>query len=426
MYLWRMDNFSRQELEMRFRAIVETAVDGIVTIDAQGIIESANRAACRLFGYEESELVGGTINRLMPAHHSDAHDNYLARYLQTGERRIIGIGREVVGLRKDGSTFPFWLSVSELRFEGRVVFTGLVHDISELKNAQTELQSLNSALESKVHERTEQLAEVVNDLLAANKRLEHEVHERQAAERALQQKQEELLASLARERELGELKSRFVSLASHEFRTPLSTVLSSAALVKRYAELGNTEKQEFHLEKIRAAVGHLTGILNDFLSLTKLEEGRVENNPEWFDFAEFCAEVAEELRGLAKPGQDILCQNLAPGLAIYQDKRILRNILYNLISNGLKYSERDVTCTVRHEPEALKIEIADRGIGIPESEQKHLFERFFRAKNASNIQGTGLGLNIVRRYADIIGAQLVFVSREGEGTVFTLSISLKQ
>lgn len=421
-----MESRKTDELYLRYRAMVESAVDGIINIDQHGIIESVNPASCRLFGYSEDEMVGQSVNMLMPSPQREEHDGYIKNYLNTGVKRIIGIGREVKGVRKNGTTFPFWLSVVEIIFEGAVSFSGFVHDITDLKNAESEVRRLNADLEKKVNERTEQLAEVVNQLLSSNKLLKNEIRERQAAEEALNQNRDELLRALDRERELSELKSRFVALASHEFRTPLSTILSSASLVKRYAEMGNTEKQDFHLEKIKMGVNHLTGILNDFLNLSKLEEGLVVSHPESFNLTDFTAEIADEMNGLTKPGQRILWTDRTDGRQVSLDRRILKNVLYNLVSNALKYSERDVQCRTGFNSGWLEIEVRDHGIGIPESDQKHMFDRFFRAKNALHIQGTGLGLNIVRRYLDLLGGDITFVSREGEGTTFTVRLPIAQ
>jgi PAS domain S-box-containing protein len=411
---------SREELELRLYAMFETAVDGIVTIDHHGIIESTNQATCRLFGYEKSEMVGNNITMLMPSPFREMHDAYIGNYLDSGKKKIIGIGREVQGRRKNGTVFPFWLSVSEIPIKGKLVFAGFVHDITELKKAEHEVRLLNSALESKVSERTEQLADVVNRLLAANKKLEREVYDRQSAEQALHMKQEELVQALEREKELSELKSRFVSMASHEFRTPLATIQSSGALVRRYAETSNMERLQFHLEKIRNTVNNLTSILNDFLSLTKLEEGRVENRPELFDLHTFCQETIEEVRGLTKPGQEIMYMDVDEVHLVSLDPRLLRNILYNLLSNAIKYSSKSITLESHIQNNALILQVIDQGLGIPDADKQHLFDRFFRASNVTNIQGVGLGMNIVKRYLEIMGGDISFESEEGKGTTFTI------
>lgn len=418
-----MEALSREELELRLEAVFGNAVDGIILIDQSGIIQSINDAGCRLFGYPSEEVIGFTVNRLMPMPHSAIHDQYLHNYLSTGFKKIIGIGREVTGLRKNGSEFPFWLSVSEFRIGERIIFTGFIHDISKLKQAEHEIRQLNTELEAKVSERTEQLADVVNRLLAANKKLEREVYDRQTAENALQQKQEELVQALEREKELSELKSRFVSMASHEFRTPLATILSSGALIRRYTEQTNVERQLFHLDKIRFTVNNLTSILNDFLSLTKLEEGRIANNPEWFDLSAFCAETIEEIRGLAKNGQNIIPRIYGDRQTVYLDRRLLKNILYNLLSNAIKYSSKDIYCEATSTNERLTIKIIDQGIGIPEADKIYMFDRFFRASNVTNIQGVGLGMNIVKRYLEVMSGDISFESEEGKGTTFTIQFS---
>jgi PAS domain S-box-containing protein len=411
---------SREELELRLYAMFENAVDGIITIDPRGIIESTNQSASQLFGFERHEMVGNNITMLMPSPFRELHDTYIAKYLETGHKKIIGIGREVQGKRKNGTVFPFWLSVNEIQIEGQIIFTGFVHDITELKKAEQEVRNLNSALESKVSERTEQLADVVNRLLAANKKLEREVYDRQSAEQALQVKQEELVHALEREKELSELKSRFVSMASHEFRTPLATIQSSAALVRRYAETTNMERLHFHLEKIRSTVNNLTSILNDFLSLTKLEEGKVENRPETFDLHVFCHETIEEVRGLTKPGQEIMYVGPDETHLVFLDPRLLRNILYNLLSNAIKYSSKNITLESHFDDNTLILHVIDQGVGIPEAEKQHLFDRFFRASNVTNIQGVGLGMDIVKRYLQIMGGDISFESEEGKGSTFTV------
>lgn len=421
-----MEKQSRKELELRLQAMFDTAVDGIITIDRRGIIDSVNPSACQLFGYSKKEMLGKDVSFLAPHPHRAEHTSYIEKYLATGKKKIIGIGREVQGQRKDGSLFPFWLSVSELRIGEHIIFTGFIHDISELKKAEQEVQQLNADLESKVGERTEQLADAVNRLLAANKKLEREIRERQAAEQALQEKQEELVQALEREKELGALKTRFVSMASHEFRTPLATIQSSAALVRRYAEAANVERLSYHLEKINMTVNNLTSILNDFLSLNKLEEGRVENQPQHFDLQHFCHETIEEIRGLAKSGQNIILNSSEKNVSVFLDPRLLKNILYNLLSNAIKYSEKDILCESSVAKGQLHIRVIDQGIGIPETDKQHLFERFFRASNATNIQGVGLGMNIVQRYLSIMGGDISFESEEGKGSIFTLTFEVDE
>jgi PAS domain S-box-containing protein len=536
------------DVASRLQAVIETAVDGIITIDESGHIEFANPSTCKIFQYEVAEMVGNNISMLMPSPYHENHDGYMHNYMSTGVKKIIGIGREVRGKKKDGTIFPFWLSVSEVKLESkRRMFTGIVHDLTEQKQAEEELLKLNQDLESIVAERTDKLSDVVNKLLSTNQQLQHEIQERKAAEQALlisreelkntqevlseivnnypdgsisvvdknfnylftggeihnslgndvedligkrifplvsnriwatmkddfqavfegkiiqdyeipeiiqgfafavdafplkddegninriavftrnisdlKKVEEDLRAALNKERELGELKSRFVSMASHEFRTPLSTILSSASLSAQYTLTEQQDKREKHYQKIKSSVTSLTGILNDFLSLSRLEEGRVEVHYEDVDFSIFCMEMAEEINPILKQGQHIFVKHSHESMVLTMDKKLMKMILINLLTNASKYSDEgaEIHCIVKKDNNALEIDIIDRGIGIPDEDKPHMFDRFFRASNAMNIKGTGLGLNIVKRYVELMGGTIKFKSELGKGSTFTVS-----
>jgi PAS domain S-box-containing protein len=410
-------------------ALFQTAVDGMIIINARGIIQLVNPAVITLFGYAEEELIGQNISMLMPANDSKQHDQYINNYVETGHKKIIGIGREVWGLRKCGNIFPFRLAVSEVKLAETSFFAGIIHDVSLQKAAEAEIISLNTKLEARIHERTEKLAQVVNTLLQTNENLANEIIERKNVEEALSISRQEVEKALATERALSELKSRFVSTASHEFRTPLSTILSSISLIDRYAQKSSEyEKQGKHIQRIKLSVNNLTGILNDFLSVSRLEEGKVNANISYFDLTELIAEVVEEMEVYTKPKQTI--EYINEGEHIRQvclDPHFLKNILINLISNAIKYSNDGQLVIIRSKvaDNQLFISIEDKGMGIAEDEQKHLFERFFRAQNATNIQGTGLGLNIVQRYVELLHGKISYVSRLNEGTTFTITIPLQ-
>jgi two-component system sensor kinase FixL len=413
------------ESDTFLRDVFDSAVDGILVIDDRGIIQVANPAACRLFGYALNELVGVNVSTLMPSPHRGRHDEYLRRYQKTGQARIIGIGREVEGRRKDGNLFPFRLSVSETHTsDGRVLYTGVVHDITEIKEAERQLRELNVRLEGKVRERTEELSKAVNRLLSTNHELEHEVGERRKTERALVDSQRELEHALDREKELGDLKSRFLTLASHEFRTPLTTILSSASLIARYTGEDGQERRQRHIDRIRSAVRTLTGLLEDFLNVGKLEEGRIETRPERIEAAGMIAEWVADFRETAWKDGEIRFRCDDETYPLQTDPKVLHNMLLNLLSNAVKYSPSPIDVTVRLRKDAGRIllSVSDRGMGIPQADQEHLFERFFRATNVTNIQGTGLGLHIVREYAELLGGTVSFTSREGEGTTFTVHL----
>jgi len=413
-----------RETDNKFKAILATAVDSIIIIDQRGRMDMVNEAALKLFGYTEDELIGRNVKMLMPEPDSSRHDGYLDHYHQTGERRIMGFGREVKGRKKDGTEFPFSLGVSELRLRDRIMFVGIIHDLTnisearrQLTNYAEELKKANENLEQEVQRRTAQLGASNNLLQQTNKELEAEVSLRRKAE-------EEATASLSREKELNELKSRFVSMASHEFRTPLAGILTSVSLLARYEQADQADKRKRHMDIIRGAVHNLTAILNDFLSLEKLESGRVDIHAESFPLLPLVEEFSSEIQGMLKPGQ-ILEFEIEPGLKdVWADRHLLRNILTNLVSNAIKYSFEGsrISVRMRIEGDDLRTDVVDRGMGIPAKNQPHMFDRLFRASNVTNIQGTGLGLNIVRHYLDLHGGTITFASTEGEGTTFTFRI----
>lgn len=432
-----MPNQSTEDVAAYLEAIFNTAIDAIFTINDRGIVERMNPAAEALFGFSASEVLGNNISMLMTKPDQQHHDAYIHRYIETRQPHIIGIGREVTGRRKDGSELPLRLAVSETILHGRRFFTGIIHDLTAMKQAEAEIRKLNNdlelqneRLEQKVNLRTEELSEAVNRLLGVNQQLQQEAEERRAAEKALRKSEEDLRKALEKEKQLNQLKSRFVSMASHEFRTPLSTVLSSADLAEAYAggSEDHQEKRSKHLRRIKSAVGTLTNILNDFLSLSKLEENKVQKQAVYFLLKDFCHEVEDEVHGLMKPGQHIIYEHENCEWEVMLDKQILKNIIYNLLSNACKYSDagKPIFCRMQVRSEALHIEIEDQGIGIPEEDQPHMFERFFRANNVENIQGTGLGLNIVKQYLGLLDGNISFSSRPGLGTIFRINIPLTQ
>lgn len=232
----------------------------------------------------------------------------------------------------------------------------------------------------------------------------------------------QLEQALKKERDVGLLKSRFVSMASHEFRTPLTSILASAGLIDMYRERGMLDKQIKHVERIKSSVDNLTSILNDFLSLEKLESGKIQFKTMSIDWLNFIAEVREEV-SLMRKGQVIEHQHEGDKIAEI-DPHLVKNILINLLSNAIKYSPETEAVQLITEKRngSLKIQVIDRGIGIPEEEQRQLFSRFFRASNANTIQGTGLGLTIVKRYIDLMNGSISFTSKENEGTTFVVEI----
>ena len=386
-------------------AIIKNAIDGIITMSERGTVESINPSACKLFEYSPEEVIGKNISMLMPPPDREKHDDYISRYQKTGVPHIIGIGREVTGLKKDGSRFPFRLAVSEVPFFGRNIFTGFIHDLTRQKEAEDELKDHAAHLEEVVAERTQALKKIVEELSVAK---------------------EEVSLSLEKEKELSQLKSRFVSMASHEFRTPLSAVQLSAVLIDKYAQPYQNDHISKHVAKIKIAVGNLTAILDDFLSLEKLEAGRVEPSFSKFDLVKLAEEITEEMQMVAKQNQSIIYLHTGTAKTVNLDLNLLKNCVINLIANAIKYSGENTFIEFNTEIKGKEcmITVKDNGIGIPENDQKHLFEPFFRAHNTGNIPGTGLGLNIVERYTGLMNGKIDFKSSVKLGTIFTLSFPI--
>jgi PAS domain S-box-containing protein len=232
--------------------------------------------------------------------------------------------------------------------------------------------------------------------------------------------------ALEKERNLNEMKSRFVSMASHEFRTPLSTILSSNSLVEKYQEIGEFEKAKKHTSRIRKSVHGLTEILNDFLSVDKLETQLTPIKIAPFNFHEFLSEIVEEMNSIKNEKQTINIRVNDFEEEVSSDPHILKNILYNLISNAIKYSpydgEIEIYAAVNNSN--LSVSVSDNGIGIPKKDQAQLFSRFFRASNAINIKGTGLGLQIVQKYIDMLNGEISYESEEHNGSTFTITIPI--
>lgn len=403
-------------------AIFETAIDCIIIIDERGTIQLVNESTTKLFGYDRSELVGQNVRMMMPEHHAVQHDQYLKNYHETRHPKIIGIGRDEKGRRKDGSLFPMRLAVNEVVIENTKYYAGIIQDKTNLRSAEAEIERMNQELERKVIQRTLELEDKNNQLIQINTTLNREIKERQQIEAILLENERDLQHALEKEKELNELKSRFVSMASHEFRTPLSTILSSAGLIARYPDGEQQPQRSRHIERIKSSVNMLTGILDDFLSLAKLEEGRITVTPESFLLDDLIREVMDELRPNLKTGQETFLESKTEDIQLIQDRTLMKHILYNLLSNATKYSleNKPIFLRTTNNVKTIELEIEDQGIGIPAQDQGYLFTRFFRAKNVTNIQGTGLGLNIIRHYINLMGGEIRFTSTEGKGSCFTI------
>ena len=407
---------SSQTEKQQVTALFEHATEGIVLTDDKGNIILLNPAASQLFGYDREELLGQPVEKLIPSRFHHRHIEYRETFYHHPGNRAMGHGRDLFARKKDGKEFPVDVSLSYYRQQGSLFVIAFIVDITARKQSEQELL-----------ERKKQLETITSDISTLNAELEGKVEERTLILREalgeLEKSQQELHEALDKERELNEIKSRFVSMASHEFRTPLSTVLSSAALLSRYQKEDQQPLRDKHIWKIKDSVKHLNNLLEDFLSLGKLEEGKVNAELAAFDVKEFLDETVEEMRSLAKEGQVIRCEYEGDNHFV-SDKRLLKNILINLLGNAVKFSPEGATIslTVVKEPGQLTLAIRDQGIGISPEDQQHLFSSFFRGGNAVNIEGTGLGLHIVKRYLDLLGGSITLNSVLGEGTTFTVKL----
>ncbi|MFM7838516.1 MAG: PAS domain S-box protein, partial [Chitinophagaceae bacterium] len=375
---------SIEEDQSRMNALFEHATEGIILTNSQGEIVLANPASEIIFKYSRSELMGKPVELLIPERFSQRHKGHRAHYQASPSNRRMGHNLDLYAVDKYGREFPVEISLSHFRQKNESFVVVFIIDISQRKEAELNMTR-----------QREQLEKVSDEIRQLNTNLEAKVQERtlilKEALQELEQSQKDLSEALSKEKELNEIKSRFVSMASHEFRTPLSSVLSSASLLSRYTKSEEQESRDRHINRIKDSVKHLNDLLEDFLSLGKLEEGKVNTQAERFAIRGFLEEIIEEMRAIMKPHQQLNMHCDYPD-PVVTDKKLLRNNLINLLSNAIKFSGEEgvILITASKQPGALQVTVTDQGIGIAEEDQQHLFSSFFRGKNAVNIQGTGL------------------------------------
>jgi len=382
-----------ESLNKDISKIMEESLNEVFIFDAETLnFIQVNIGARQNLGYSLKELKKLTPIDIKP---NFTKDSFLKKVMPLIEGKKNNLVFQTLHLRKDQTTYPVEVHLQYSTFGKKSVFVAFILDITNRIKAEKQLQDYSNHLEDKVEARTEELLE----------------------------SQEKLLEALSKEQELSELKSRFVSMASHEFRTPLTTILSSSNLVKMHIERGNLDKYQKHINNIKSAVNNLTTILSDFLSLEKIESGKVKYSPNPINLVEFIPSVIEEVNLLTGSEQNINFI-LSDGNEAHIDEHLVRNILINLLSNAIKYSPNgeDIELSVDKKASNLIIKVKDKGIGIPEDQHKQMFSRFFRATNVSTIQGTGIGLTIVQRYLDIMKGSIRFESKINVGTTFIVEI----
>lgn len=369
-------------------ALNEWAIVAIT--DQKGVIRHVNENFCRISGYSKNELLGKDHRILSSGYHSKEYISELWHTISSGK-----MWRGEFRNRAKDNTL-YWVDTTIVPFvneEGPYQYLLIQYDITQKKLAEERLQIANQKLESAIRESTFELTD-----------------------------------ALERQKQLGEMKSRFVTMASHEFRTPLSAILSSLALLEHYTLPEDVDKRRKHIARIKASVKDLTDILDDLLSLEKLEHGKFDIDRSLFNIKELLIDTVAEMQDmLARRNQKIRFRHSGP-VNVYQDKKILRYILLNLLSNASKFSADHLLIELQSavEDDQLRIAVKDRGIGIPLEAQSELFSKFYRAHNAVHIGGTGLGLHIVKRILELLHGSISFRNREGAGTEFLVTIPIHQ
>ena len=343
---------------------------------------NVNYGAQKNLGYTLEELHSMTPVDIKPGYSIEKFKIRVAT-LQTKTQNKIEF--ETMHQRKDGTTYPVYVNLERSWLGEREVFISIVLDISEQKN-------YTKKLEKTVEVRTHQLK-----------------------------------LALAKEKELNELKTKFLSLVSHEFKTPLSGILTSSMLLSKYKLESQQHNRDKHIRIITEKVHYLNTILNDFLSIERLETGKVNYKFSTFRLSKVLNEVVYNANMLLKEGQEVKYPDNIDDVFLTQDEKTIELALSNLLHNAIKYSSEHsvITIKITQNVKETVFEISDTGIGIPEKDQKNIFNRYFRAENALTTQGTGIGLNIVKSNIENLGGSMSFTSEEHVGSTFTLHIPNK-
>lgn len=394
--------------EQRFRSYFELPLIGIAIFSTQLKWLECNDRVLSLLGYSREELLQKTY--IDVAHPDDKGD--AEKYRLMIENKIDRYTKVKRFIRKDGTTVHAEIAVGCLRSaDGSVSFlVVLIEDITEKVQLAEEVEKHRSHLETLVEERTKELAEV-------NKLLQFEIEKQKEAE-------EKVIRALEKEKEVSELKSRFISFASHEFRTPLTTIYSSTQLLERYGRRWDEEMYQNQITRIKENIHHLTNTMDDVLIIGRTETGKIKFEPKELDLKAFCGRIADDIKGMLNRNHQFIFNETFKHTKYLFDEKLLKYILLNLLSNAIKYSPNGgrIQFNAAEEENKIVFTICDDGIGIPVNDQQILFEPFHRGNNVGEINGTGLGMSIVKRSVEMHEGSINFKSTENEGTTFTITI----
>jgi PAS domain S-box-containing protein len=402
-----------------FDILFEAIPEGVIVVNKKQLIVAANTSALKMFGYKKNELMNEHLNILIPSQYHKSHFTHFSNFIKSNNGRKIKHDLNLFGVKKNNKEFPVEIGLNPFSVYGDHFIIALIIDITLRKENEEKIAQLNTNLEQKVKERTYELKNTIKQLKELNLNYKEEIKKRIRAESKLK-------IALKKEIELNELKTKFLSMVSHEFKTPLSGILTSSMLLEKYQLNEEQPKRDKHIKTITNKVHYLNNILNDFLSIERLESNKVNYKISTFHLSKLLNEVVYNANLLLKAGQRINVPNDIDEYVLHQDERILELILSNIIHNAIKYSGENSTINIEVHQNSKKIifKITDEGIGIPEKDQKFIFNRYFRAENALNTQGTGIGLNIVKAHLENLGGAITFTSKEHIGSEFTLELPL--
>jgi PAS domain S-box-containing protein len=385
------------------RLLADNAFEGVVLIDSKGVIRFTNPSVCKMFNYAPEELEGQHIATLT---NDFNENNFLIENLDTFSKNIFGIGNQHKGIRKDGSEIIFNQNIDEIVLDdGEKVYLYRIHNISSYYEKNSENPS------------------ITNQLITANTDLKNKISKLAEKEQQLRKDISQLIKALEFSRNLSDLKSVFVSTVSDTFRSPLSSILSSAQLIGKYKKAEEQKNRERHIKKIETTINGLNNTLSELLNCKELDEKNVIINSEEFDITDLINDVIAESKFILKNDLEVVYKHEGENTLLISDQIKLRDIIENLLTNAIKFSNgKEVEVQSKFQDEKLLLKVKDHGIGIPKNDQPYIFRRFYRAGNVNGTKGNGVGLSIVKKYVDSMHGQIKLYSDVNEGTEFDLSL----